>query len=183
MSTLFVTVGTTEFDGLIEAIDCEEFIACLKKCDFQYLNVQTGRGAYVPKVLSNYQSTEFANNISSSLKVTVFNFKNNLDADMKGADMIISHCGAGSILESITLRKPLIVVINESLQDNHQKELSDALLEGNYCLSIKTQTSDLIKAITQLHTAPLNNGIVKSFPINDGELFASVIQSLYDFEV
>ncbi len=182
MSTIFVTVGTTEFDGLIEAIDSEDFVTCLKKCNFQHLNVQTGRGTYFPRVLGKYQVSDASSSSASGLKVSIFNFKPNLEADMKSADLIISHCGAGSILESITLRKALIVVINETLQDNHQKELSDALIEGNFCLSVKAQTKEIIDAVTQLHTTPLNNGIIKSFPINDGELFASVIQSMYDFE-
>ncbi len=182
MSTIFITVGTTEFDGLIEAIDSEDFVACLKKCNFRHLNVQTGRGAYLPHILSKYQTSTDCGGANSDFKVNIFNFKPNLDADMKNADLIISHCGAGSILESITLRKALIVVINESLQDNHQKELSDALIEGNFCLSVRAKTKAIIEAVTQLHSTPLNNGIIKSFPINDGELFASVIQSMYDFE-
>ena len=45
---------------------------------------------------------------------------------MKRADMIISHCGAGSVLEAISLRKFLIVVVNSTLQGNHQTELADA---------------------------------------------------------
>lgn len=44
--------------------------------------------------------------------------------------------GAGSILETLKLKKPLIVVVNEKLMDNHQIELAEAFHQMNnlyYC--------------------------------------------------
>ena len=35
---------------------------------------------------------------------------------MNKSSLIISHCGAGSILEALEMEKPLIVVVNDSLQ-------------------------------------------------------------------
>ena len=43
--------------------------------------------------------------------------------------MVISHCGAGILLESLrALNNPYILaVVNTSLMDNHQSELADQL--------------------------------------------------------
>ena len=57
-----------------------------------------------------------------------------LTALMASASLIISHAGAGSISEALYFRKPLIVCINETLMDNHQRELADALADRRYCL-------------------------------------------------
>jgi len=35
---------------------------------------------------------------------------------MNKSSLIISHCGAGSILEALEMEKPLIVVVNDTLQ-------------------------------------------------------------------
>eukprot|EP01037_Dinobryon_pediforme_P029555 gene29555-33242_t len=68
-----------------------------------------------------------------------FRFKASLDEEMDEADLIISHCGAGSILEAVSRRKPLIVVINESLQDNHQREIANAIVSEGYGLAATPQ--------------------------------------------
>ena len=43
--------------------------------------------------------------------------------------LVISHCGAGSTFEALSLGVPLVVVPNALLMDNHQVELAN-LLEG-----------------------------------------------------
>ena len=44
--------------------------------------------------------------------------------------------GSGSILETLRASKPLIVIVNETLMDNHQVELAEAFQKLNnlyYC--------------------------------------------------
>ena len=42
--------------------------------------------------------------------------------------------GAGSITEALSLKKPLIVVINEALMNNHQTELAKKMSDEEYCI-------------------------------------------------
>lgn len=42
--------------------------------------------------------------------------------------------GSGSIFETLHLGKPLIVVVNEDLMDNHQSELAEELARRNHSL-------------------------------------------------
>ncbi|EDL14724.1 mCG8132, isoform CRA_b, partial [Mus musculus] len=63
-------------------------------------------------------------------------YKDSLKEDLQQADLVISHAGAGSCLESLEKGKPLVVVVNEKLMNNHQFELAKQLhKEGHlfYC--------------------------------------------------
>ncbi|NXU02378.1 ALG13 transferase, partial [Buphagus erythrorhynchus] len=63
-----------------------------------------------------------------------FRFKDSLAAELQSADLVISHAGAGSCLETLEKGKPLIVVINDKLMDNHQLELAKQLHRDGYVL-------------------------------------------------
>ena len=45
---------------------------------------------------------------------------------------VLLFAGSGSIFESLTLGKPLVVAINEQLMDNHQIELARQLSHDNH---------------------------------------------------
>ena len=66
---------------------------------------------------------------------------------MTWADLIVSHAGSGSILESLSLGKRLVVVVNESLMDNHQAELANELDTQGLCVSAKP--SNLMGALSK----------------------------------
>ena len=56
-----------------------------------------------------------------------------LDSEIDKSDLVISHCGAGILLESLRanktseLKTTCIAVVNESLMNNHQAEIADGL--------------------------------------------------------
>ena len=52
---------------------------------------------------------------------------------MSEASLVISHAGAGSIGEALALKKSLVICVNETLMDNHQLELAEAVAEKNWC--------------------------------------------------
>lgn len=81
-----------------------------------------------------------------------FHLSPSIEKYISSADLIISHAGAGSCLEALEAKKPLIVVTNESLMDNHQTELAEQLYKDGhlyYCtyntLLNTLQTADLSK--------------------------------------
>lgn len=127
---VFVTVGTTSFDALVEAMDSEELIQTLIEKGYDSLTIQRGRGAYVPKHVVSATSTSSRSSTSARrtfFKVKVVEFLPSLDGVLKDASLVISHAGAGSVFESLSLGKPTLVVVNESLMDNHQVELAETL--------------------------------------------------------
>lgn len=128
--SVFVTVGTTSFDALVEAMDSEELIQTLIERGYDSLTIQRGRGTYVPKHIVTSTSSERSSAPTpwrTFFKVQVVEFLPSLDAILKEASLVISHAGAGSVFESLSLGKPTLVVVNESLMDNHQVELAETL--------------------------------------------------------
>jgi beta-1,4-N-acetylglucosaminyltransferase len=136
--TAFVTVGTTSFDDLIMHLDCPEFAEIVStKWMCTHCVLQIGRGTFEPSYLSSEEaekrwsikfrfvakiSPNRANcnpltlpNFCNFLLDSWFRFAPNLNTYMRSAYIIISHCGAGSILEALELGKPLVVVVNASL--------------------------------------------------------------------
>lgn len=123
MRTVFVTVGTTSFDELIETIISSESLEALKSRGYEKLVLQVGRGAILPTPDS-----------CSEITLEAFRFKDSIAEDMMQADFIISHAGAGSCLEALGAGKPLLVVVNDKLMNNHQLELARQLHSDSHLL-------------------------------------------------
>jgi beta-1,4-N-acetylglucosaminyltransferase len=107
---IFVTVGTTQFDRLIEKID---LIA--PNLDEQVI-AQIGNSSYKPK------------------NIAYFKFKNNLNREISKADIIIAHGGAGTTFEVLTKGKKLISVDNSDVPGNHQSDLLNKLSSDGYLI-------------------------------------------------
>ncbi|XP_020241145.1 UDP-N-acetylglucosamine transferase subunit ALG13 homolog isoform X1 [Asparagus officinalis] len=129
--TVFVTVGTTCFDALVKAVDSGEVKEVLFRKGYTDLLIQMGRGSYFPSKISGDDG---------SLSVDHFTFSPSIADYMKSASLIISHAGSGSIFESLRVGKPLIVVVNEDLMDNHQSELAEELAERKHLFCARPQT-------------------------------------------
>lgn len=176
--SVLITVGTTEFDELIEVCDNESevFVQQLIHMGIRKLTIQIGRGLKEPKKLEEYCSMR-------QIEFHYFRFKANLDQEMDDADLIISHCGAGSILEAVSRKKTLMVIINESLQDNHQNELSRAIVAGGYAISAtpKELLPGLVNLQKQVQWLNRRVDSCKTFPIHDATLFPKIVESLFDF--
>ncbi|EAY23088.1 Glycosyltransferase family 28 C-terminal domain containing protein [Trichomonas vaginalis G3] len=129
--TIVVTVGSTHFDALIKIIDSEEFINEAKKQGYDNIIAQIGAFEGEIKNLKNYQKYMKPNEMKESFAK---------------ADLVIGHAGAGTIMEVMALGKPLIVVVNDILMENHQTELASRLKEeGIITMSTTKQFMETFK--------------------------------------
>ncbi|XP_036933926.1 UDP-N-acetylglucosamine transferase subunit ALG13 homolog [Acanthopagrus latus] len=123
MKTVFVTVGTTSFDELIERVTTSEAVQALKARGYERLVLQVGRGSLLPDADS-----------CPHVRLEAFRFKDSIAEDIKQADLVISHAGAGSCMETLGAGRPLLVVVNDKLMDNHQLELARQLHMDSHLL-------------------------------------------------
>ncbi|XP_078116564.1 UDP-N-acetylglucosamine transferase subunit ALG13 [Sander vitreus] len=133
MKTVFVTVGTTSFDELIESVTSPETVQSLKARGYERLVLQVGRGSLLPAADS-----------CPHVRLQAYRFKDSIAEDIKQADLVISHAGAGSCLEALGAGKSLLVVVNDKLMNNHQLEMARQLHMDSHLLyctcSTLTQT-------------------------------------------
>lgn len=156
--TLFVTVGSTSFDKLIETMISDEVLAKLAQANVTNLILQVGncRNESLLEKLnlsSSNESSEPTLTLSTispiksesatspkrakhELHIETYTFKDSIESDIERADVIISHAGAGTCLEVLRKGKRLLVVANDDLMDKHQSELADELQDMN--CAIKT---------------------------------------------
>ncbi|XP_078360646.1 UDP-N-acetylglucosamine transferase subunit ALG13-like isoform X2 [Oculina patagonica] len=123
--TVFVTVGTTSFDHLIETISSKALVTLFEKLGYRCIVLQIGRGA-------------------------------------------------GSVLETLQAGRPLIVVINELLMDNHQIELASQLAEDGH---LYYATCSTLEATLRER----NLSELKPFPPGKPELFSSFLDKEMGF--
>ncbi|XP_064283246.1 UDP-N-acetylglucosamine transferase subunit ALG13 homolog [Passer domesticus] len=163
MKSVFVTVGTTSFDELIATARSPPALQALQSRGYQKLVLQVGRGS-LPQPSS-----------SSAVAVEAFRFKDSLAEELQSADLVISHAGAGSCLETLEKGKPLIVVINDKLMDNHQLELAKQLHRDGYVLYCNCST--LVETLQSMDLSAL-----KPFPPGQPEKFASFLDTVFGLQ-
>ncbi|CEO95929.1 unnamed protein product (mitochondrion) [Plasmodiophora brassicae] len=128
VGTCLVTVGTTQFDALIDTLD-REYDGVLKavvKRGMSRLHVQYGKSA--PPCQLQEQGRHYGVTVVADAFVEKFN------EVIAASDLVVSHAGAGSIIESLRAGKPLIVVVNDTLMDNHQLELAENLADQGHLI-------------------------------------------------
>ena len=123
LKQVFVTVGTTSFDELIEAADSDTVHQALATLGYTHVRHQVGRGDARPRAGDG--DAAVATRRRSRLPTTWFDFAPSLSDFICSAELVISHAGAGSIMDALEARKPLVVVVNDALMDNHQAELAE----------------------------------------------------------
>ncbi|KAA3681101.1 beta-1,4-N-acetylglucosaminyltransferase [Paragonimus westermani] len=148
MKSVFVTVGSTSFDKLIEVTNDPSFYAALSWLGYTDLVVQFGRGATVPSPPSQASVNEVVNRLVGNtaigcqtgglqmLRLRAFRYKDSLDGEISSSSLVISHGGAATCLQALTPfgSRRLVVVVNDSLSGNHQEELAFTLARGGHAV-------------------------------------------------
>ncbi|KAL8431995.1 hypothetical protein ACSSS7_004909 [Eimeria intestinalis] len=138
---VLVTVGTTSFDALIEAASCPSFVSCLSSIYCTALTLQIGKGIFVPFGITKEDRGLATDSgvyvhLSGFECVRVVRFIDCLSSHLYSFDLVISHGGAGSLLECLRAGIRVVACVNSKLLNNHQAELSVHLSNRNHCLSV-----------------------------------------------
>lgn len=169
---VLVTVGSTSFDELIALLTSPPLLTVLRDRGYRCVRLQIGRGTYEPP-----------RGRCAGVQLEWFRYKPSLAADLADAALVLSHAGAsppppaaarptrapahraaarygpgaGTVLEVLRARRPLVVVTNDALMDNHQRELAEQLAaDGHlYHATCRTLAATLASAdFTRLTDLP-----------------------------
>lgn len=171
--TVLVTVGTTRFDALTQAVDSIQFIKILESKGYTRLIIQIGSSEYIPQKVcpGSKQEHDGGYDVSETgFRVEWFRYTPSLKAIMSECSLVISHAGAGSIFESLSAGIDLIAVPNADLMDNHQADLSSHLKRQGF-LDMATPES-LLRVVKDFDSSKL-----KRYESDDGRGIASHIQN------
>ncbi|XP_053979132.1 UDP-N-acetylglucosamine transferase subunit ALG13 homolog [Hylaeus anthracinus] len=145
---VFVTVGTTKFDELIKTVLTTEILEALSLKAYNKLILQIGKTSLVPNCVPR----------CGFVAIEYFTLSSNILEYVKAADLVISHAGAGSILDALENKKNLIVVVNQSLMDNHQLELAEQLYMDKYLYYCTCETLlNIVKTMNFTELRPFIN--------------------------
>ncbi|CAM6127062.1 unnamed protein product [Calypogeia fissa] len=128
---VFVTVGSTLFDALVKAVTTHECLQVLQRLGFSSLVIQLGKGTFLPPKGTGEEE---------NVEVECFTSAPDLVEQIGTAALVISHAGSGSIFETLRAGRPLVVVVNNLLMDNHQSELAEELSERKFLFCATPET-------------------------------------------
>ncbi|KAH8306253.1 hypothetical protein KR018_005318 [Drosophila ironensis] len=146
LETIYVTVGTTKFDALVSAITSPPALKALQSRKCRKLIIQHGNSQALPDEELQEIRQIFG------LQVEQYKFRPNAE-DIRAADLIIGHAGAGTCMDILNNGKHGLIVINDQLMDNHQLELARQLASENYLYYCRV--TDLVEQLRTLDFADL----------------------------
>jgi UDP-N-acetylglucosamine transferase subunit ALG13 len=126
---IFVAVGTTDFDALIEAMDHLSLTLAEK------VIMQIGRSKYIPE------------------RCEYFRFTPSLDPYYEHASLVVSHGGLGIVTEVLERRLPLVAVEDPNQPDRHQREILSTWEQAGYliwCRDLQELAQAMERAKVQL---------------------------------
>ncbi|KAF3987623.1 hypothetical protein FT663_03199 [Candidozyma haemuli var. vulneris] len=161
MSILFTTGATVTFHKLVDYVVDPSFLSSLHNIGYSKFAIQFGNEVSPTQHISKkYFSDAIASNQlmekldlsiqnefndksvtrlgSPDLSITVFPFAPSINDYIADADIVVSHAGTGSILDVLRLGKPLIVVTNQDLMNDHQEEVAAQFEKLGYLYRVNT---------------------------------------------
>ncbi|TKY85137.1 hypothetical protein EX895_006217 [Sporisorium graminicola] len=126
---------------------------------------------------STLQGATLQAETSHGIQLELFQFAPDLQSYIRSADIVISHAGSGTILDTLRMRPhppSLVVVPNTSLMDNHQVELAQALGKDRFLLvaSEDSLANDVCRA---------GSTVFEPFPDFDPSRFAAIVDEAMQF--
>jgi beta-1,4-N-acetylglucosaminyltransferase len=121
-SHIFVTVGSTDFDTLIQAVD--EIAPSLDGTGI----MQIGNGQYEP------------------VNMPFFRYANSLAPYYGQATLVVAHGGLATTMEVLKRGLPLVSVSNPDRYDNHQEDLLSTMAQEGHLVWCR-KLGDLEQAI------------------------------------
>lgn len=171
---VFITVGSTRFDALVQAAISEQVLDALCKKGYKRVVIQRGNSDFGREAGGNGQDlVVFEKN---GMEVESWKFKSSILSEVQRADLVVGHAGAGTILDALRQGKPMIVVPNPTLLDDHQGELSSRLGALGYLMA--TTVDNLAATIAAFDPSSLT-----SFPPFDGSRFRRLIDQEMGYNV
>ena len=131
---------------------------------FKKIIIQKGYGEYISINHKKYES---------KIKIQISEILNNFENVIKSSELIISHGGAGIILESLKNKRKVIVCVNDELMDNHQIELASSLHNEGYAHYCK----DLSKITEEVNQIILDPSKIKEYPEFNYDIIPNAIYS------
>jgi beta-1,4-N-acetylglucosaminyltransferase len=138
---VLVTVGSTRFDAIVETTLSQPVLNALSQKGYSDVVVQCGNSP-----VEELGSTDVERIVHMyGVDVKIWRFKPSLDEEYDAADLVIGHAGlphpsflavrnnlvhdpgSGTILDVLRRGKPLIIVPNPTLLDNHQEDMAHAM--------------------------------------------------------
>ncbi|KAI3648079.1 hypothetical protein MP228_005933 [Amoeboaphelidium protococcarum] len=164
----------------------------------------TDQNTLVHLIVQHGKSRPSASLYRGQCKITWIEYAASLTSYFQNAHLVITHAGSGSIVEGLRGRPPvmllnntvsarrsstqataqdqliklkLLVKVNDSLMDNHQKELAQKLSQLGECCDI-SKASSLGDAISELIQSGACTQTVRDYSPSTQSL-AGIINSLY----
>ncbi|KAG8181083.1 hypothetical protein JTE90_016596 [Oedothorax gibbosus] len=133
--SVFVTVGSTEFDALVSSVCSDVVLDLLAENKIQKVVLQVGRGKLPPQVAGKTLEVEEADDqvghgttsTNPPVHIEWFRYMPSLTPYITSANLVIGHAGAGTLLECCTVGRPLVCVPNGTLLHGHQMELAEQM--------------------------------------------------------
>ena len=104
----------------------------------QHLQLEEVKALQYDSNVVTYRSSKY-----HGFEMVVFPFSNDICRIISEVDLVISHAGTGSIIDTLRLEKPLIVVTNDKLMNKHQEEVADELVKLGCCKKIAIEDMKL----------------------------------------
>ena len=120
-------MGTTRFDSLVAAASHPTFLAAAGRLGYGRVLIQHGHGPAPAAPPAGAAAAAAAATLAS------YSLKPDIGADVRGAALVVSHAGAGSVFEALRSGRRLLVACNPALAGNHQQELAGAMAQGGHC--------------------------------------------------